>query len=302
MTIQKKNPIQNLLKPLTIYNRIEINLLIFPLIFFSLIYKFSYILLLTYLIAFFHEISHFAVAVKLNVKPEKIIIMPFGITLRINSYNLRNPKDEIKIAAAGPTCNAVMAIISTALYYNEFINYNLWLFSVTANCAIALINLLPALPLDGGRILRAYLTEKCGYIKASNITILITKICIGLLCVLGLIILYKTKFNFSVLLIASFLITNCISEQRGSKMIMMREILYSRQKLAQEGVAKTGIISIMENTPAKKVLKFLSYNKYYTITMIDENMNILASMTETKLIESLIDFGIGVKAKEIFNK
>ena len=228
--------------------------------------------------------------------------MPFGVTLRINSYNIRNPKDEIKIAVAGPISNIIIAIISMTLYNQGIIKYNSWLFLIISNCSIAIINLVPALPLDGGRILRAYLTEKCGYIKATNITLIITKIFIVILSVLGFIILFITKFNFSALIIVSFLITNCISEQRGSKMIMMREILYSRQKITENGVARTGIISILEDTPAKKVLKHLSYNKYYSINLIDKNMNILGSMTETKLIEKLIDYGLNSKAKEIFNK
>lgn len=299
MILQKKS---NLLQPLTVFKRIEINLLTFPLLFFGLIYRFSNILLMTYIIVLIHESAHLITALKLGVKPEKIVIMPFGITLRINSYNIRNPKDEMKIAAAGPLSNIIMSMAVTALYYNGIIKYDLFAFLFISNISISLINLFPALPLDGGRILRAYLTEKCGYIKATNITMIFTKITIVALSAIGLFILYKTKFNFSALIISSFLITNFISEQRGSKMIMMREILYSRQKLTDDGIAKTGVISIMENTPAKKALKFLSYNKYYTINLIDENMNILGSMTETKLIERLIDCGIRSKAKEIFNK
>lgn len=301
MTMQKKTK-SNLLQPLTIFNRIEINLLTFPLIFFAIIYRFSNILFITYAIVLIHESAHFITALKIGVKPEKIVIMPFGVALRINSYNIRNPKDEIKIAIAGPLSNIIIAFISMALYYNNIISYDLWVFLITSNCSLAFINIIPALPLDGGRIMRAYLTEKCGYIKAANTVLLLTKIFITVLSVLGIIILYITKFNFSVLIIVSFLIVNCITEQKGSKMIMMREILYSRQKLTDDGIAKTGLISIMENTPAKKALKFLSYNKYYTINLIDENMNILGSMTETKLIEKLIDKGIRSKAKEIFNK
>jgi stage IV sporulation protein FB len=171
---------------------------------------------------------------------------------------------------------------------------------ITANFSIALINFVPALPLDGGRILRAALTERYGYVKAFNTCIIITRILALVLAVLGIILLYATKLNFSVLIISAFLIVNCITEQRGSKLIMMKEILYSRQKLTDNGLEKSGVICIMKDAPARRALKHLTYNKYYIINLIDEDMNVLASVTETKLIEKLIVKGIRIKACEIF--
>lgn len=299
---EKLTKSRSLLGPITLFKRIEIHLLTPLLLFFALLYNFGSTLLLTYLIVLIHEMAHVVTALKLGVKPEKIVILPFGVTMQLQSYNIKCPKDEMKIAIAGPISNIIMGLISLGLFRYGLLSLELTQYLVTANCAIALINIVPALPLDGGRILRASLTESFGYVKAFNFTMLITKICAVLLCIGGIILLLLTHFNFSILIISAFLITNAVSEQRGSKLIMMREILYSRQKLCDSGIEKTGSVCIMRDTPARKALKFLTYNKYYMIHLIDEDMNVLASITETKLIEGLIHKGIRVKAGEIFNK
>ena len=55
----------------------------------------------------------------------------------------------------------------------------------------------------------------------------------------------------------------------------------------------------MADSPARKALKILTYNKYYNINVVDEDMNIIGTVTETKLIEKLIDKGIRIDAKAL---
>lgn len=273
------------------FKRVEIHISVLALVFFALLFDFVKPLAFTYVMVFMHEMAHGIAALAFGVKLNKLEIMPFGICLKISGSYIKNPIHEVVIAAAGPACSGLLAYLCHRFSFGEYL--------VIANLAIAAINLVPALPLDGGRILKAYLTEQWGCVKAFNFTMFITRICAYILIVLGIALMFITGFNFSLILIAAFLIVNTIAEQRGSTHIMINEILRSREKLSGGAAERSGVIAISADEQARKVLKLLTYNRYYIIHVIDENMNILGTITETKLIEKLVEMGIRVKAGKI---
>lgn len=293
---------KKLLRPIQLGNHLEIHISAVILFCFSLALKFQWYIITTYAVVLAHEFAHFFTAKFLGVETDKFEIMPFGITMKLKNSTINSPLDELKIAAAGPISNVILACVFLILYkYTKFSNEFI-LFIVAVNCAIFFINIFPALPLDGGRMLKCYLTLKCGYIRAYNYTMLITKFTAVFLVLLGIVVVVYTKLNFSVMIIGAFLITNTLSEQRGKSMVLMREILFSRQKLCEVGAENSGLITIMATSPARRALKILTYNKYYNINIVDDDMNIIGTVTETKLIEKLIDKGIRITANELIAK
>ncbi|MBQ9997823.1 MAG: CBS domain-containing protein [Clostridia bacterium] len=290
---------QKLLRPITLWKHLEIHISAVLLFCLSLVLDFAEEILVTYGVVLIHEFAHFFTARYLGVETDKFEILPFGVTMKLKNSTLNSPDDEFKIALAGPLSNVAMAVVFLIVYRKTGSNNDFLLYIVAVNCGIFVMNIFPALPLDGGRMLKCFLTKEYGYIKAYNLTMLVTKITAVVLSFLGLFVVWITKFNFSVLLIGAFLIANTLSEQRGKSMILMREILYSRQKLAEIGAKNSGLITIMADSPARKALKILTYNKYYNINVVDEDMNIIGTVTETKLIEKLIDKGIRIDAKAL---
>jgi len=286
-------------RPIMAGKHLEIHLSTVVLFCIALALDFAPDLIVTYIIVLIHEFAHFIAAKRLGVSGDKLIIMPFGVTMLMKTASIGSPEDELKIASAGPISNAVMAFLAfflqrAGLLDNEWSDYLILL-----NFGIAFINIVPALPLDGGRMLKAYLTLKRGYIKAYNLTMLITKITAVLLVIFGIILAILTRFNFSFLMIGAFLIANTVSEQRGKNLVLMREILYSRQKLEEIGAENSGVITMMRNAPARKALKILTYNKYYIVNIVDESMKIIGTVTETRLIQMLIDKGIKITAGDL---
>ena len=62
-----------------------------------------------------HELSHLIAALILNVRVKSIVILPFGMTLRLDSSVVRYPKKETLIAAAGPLSNVVMLLLGNLI-------------------------------------------------------------------------------------------------------------------------------------------------------------------------------------------
>lgn len=115
-----------------------------------------------------HEYGHALMARHYGIGTKHITLYPIGGVALLEGMP-RNPKHEIAVALAGPAVNVAIAVLLASFM---FINGGLgdFLFSLLAvNVALAVFNLLPAFPMDGGRVLRAALVKTKGYMEATNI-------------------------------------------------------------------------------------------------------------------------------------
>ncbi|MEJ5172267.1 MAG: site-2 protease family protein [Hydrogenothermaceae bacterium] len=118
-----------------------------------------------------HELSHSLVAIREGIPVRDIHLFIFG-GVAMMEQEPKSPFQEFKIAIAGPIMSFMLAALffTFAYFYpkddlfNGFINY---LFLV--NFSLGAFNLIPAFPLDGGRILRSILWNKKGLLKATDI-------------------------------------------------------------------------------------------------------------------------------------
>ena len=284
--------LKNLLKPIKI-KKVEVHLSAVLLIVVALRMRFLNQLAISYVITALHEIAHIFVAHRLGVKIRGVEVLPFGITMRLGESGIKKPKDEIRVSLAGPLCNLVVAYLTYGFYGGQLRD-----FIICTSLAIGLFNLLPVLPLDGGRVLRSVLVMRYGCIKGSKIAMKVTATLSFFVVVAGAYVLYATGFNFSFLLIGGFLIANITEEKKSTNMIIMKDILYSRKKLSENGACKGEILVATEKDRAKTLLSSLSYDKYYMIEIVDSHMCPLCRITETQLIEGIAVYGMNVKMKK----
>ena len=181
-----------------LFNRLYIHPSLPILFIFAIIFDFFAQLALVYLIVFVHELAHCICAIFFRVKLKRVEILPFGMTMILDAHYIKNPSKEIIIAAAGPASNMIISFLFVMLLKHNMVRADIGMFIITTSNMIALLNIMPALPLDGGRMLKAYLTIKWGFVRALNFTLALTKIVIVLLGILGCVLLYYSHFNFSL--------------------------------------------------------------------------------------------------------
>lgn len=144
-----------------------------------------------------HELGHAVVARRLGVRVSGIELHFFGGAAKMIELP-RSANHEIAIAAAGPAVSLMLAGLGLglgALAGSWFIAAVGWI-----NLTLAVFNLIPALPMDGGRILRAWLTRRMDFVRATDVSVTVARVVAVGLGVIGL-----ATGAYQLLLLAPFL-------------------------------------------------------------------------------------------------
>ncbi len=178
---------------------------------------------LIFFIVLLHEFGHSVVAIRFGAKVKDIILLPIGGLARMSRMPER-PSQEVLIAMAGPAVNFVLAGASLVLMVVLGGAYTLTSIEADApillvffgfNIFIGLFNLLPAFPMDGGRILRGLLANRLGYLTATKIAVNIGEVFALIFVIVG--VLYMQLF---LALIGIFIYIAATSEERGTELKM----------------------------------------------------------------------------------
>ncbi len=170
----------------------------------------------------FHELSHSLVAKSYGIKIRSITLFALGGVAQMEEMP-RDPRMEAKMAAAGPAFSLGIGILSYAIYYlfgpvsptgsgETITNAALIVVGIIAfyNIILGLFNLIPAFPMDGGRILRAFFAMRMPYIEATKKAVAVGKSVLFAMGIVGLFV------NPVLLIIAIYLYFAASEEERAT--------------------------------------------------------------------------------------
>jgi Zn-dependent protease/CBS domain-containing protein len=180
-------------------------------IYYSQIYSFILIVFL-FVFVLFHELAHSIIARRNNIKVRKIVLYPIGGVSEIEEIP-ENPSIEWRMAVAGPLTSLVLGAALVALNY--ILPFKIPTFSASTaffsstgnflldlgylNLLLGAFNLIPAFPMDGGRVFRALLAERMNFTDATKYASYIGRAFGIILVVIGVFI------NFFYILIGLFI-------------------------------------------------------------------------------------------------
>ncbi len=248
------------------------------------------IFFLSTMVALQHELAHAFAAARLGYRLNKIVLMPFGAVVDGDLDGL-NIKDEIAVALAGPLCNLCTAGVFFALWWLYPSTYPFTDAACYASLSVFLVNLIPAYPLDGGRVLKSVLIsafeKKADPSKARRKA---EKICKGVsvifsLLLVGLFFLFSTKsrINVTLLLFGAFLFAGAIRTQKTTAYV---KIQFDKTRALERGIVVKRV-AILSSAPLKRALAFVCEGEYLVLTVYDEQEKALGEITQNALTAAL---------------
>lgn len=259
------------------------------------------VILLLFLCVSLHEFGHALTAKYFHVNVPYITLLPIGGVAQLERMP-RRPWHEFLIAIAGPAVNFVLALIllpvaifltGVAMREGELRGVtdifgwvlmrmqqpglgNLILYLTMTNVLLGVFNLLPAFPMDGGRVLRALLALTLPYVRATRIAVIVGRGMAILFALLGI-----AQFNIFLLLIAFFVYVGGRGELEAVESRHVLKDLYARQALNQNAR------QIYTSERLDKAVELIMTTYQADFPVFDLSNNFVGVITRARLVVAL---------------
>ena len=260
-----------------------------------LIFNFGFIIFFSYLTAIvLHELGHYFMAKAFGYSLSKFSLSPYGVSLSYYGEELEE-RDDIFIALAGPLTNIVCSLLCLALWWIFPVSYIFLSPFVEVSLVIALFNLLPAYPLDGGRIFVSFCAKFMERKRAIKLT-MIFNILFAFFFFIIFIVLCFINFNPTYLLFAVFLILGLLDLNFLSKYEKI-----SAFNKSFKNFSKPRIYIIDENVTLKAMLRRVRKNRTCLFILIKENGKSIL-LSDEAILKISLKTDINAKISDLFRK
>ena len=242
-----------------------------------------------------HEFGHVFAARHYGVRTPDITLLPIGGVARLERIP-EEPSQELVVALAGPAVNIVIAAILYAVLGGypsadsmELQNPQVSLLArlVMVNIFLAIFNLIPAFPMDGGRVLRALLAYRLGYARGTHIAAAVGQVVAFGFGVLGLF------GNPLLIFIAVFVYLGAASESHA---VQMRQV--SRGMLVSDGMI-TEFESLSPNSQVEDAVQCLIRTTQHEFPIVDGAGLLRGILTRDDMIRALRERGPDTPVLEV---
>lgn len=257
-----------------------------------------------YTLLVIHELAHAVAAMAFNVRIHELELLPFGASIKMDNIFEGHPIKESVIAAAGPVTSFVCAISACALrtYFPYFIPDELRLAEQYAYI-IVYFNLFPVLPLDGGRILRAIISRRCDFSRATSITSIAGVVVGGLLFGWGIYSVFNKNVDILSALLGLFLIFSALDQYKYGKFELAKCLLNRQKTQFKCDSLYVKELAIREDMKLTRIIKLLKEDdKYYVFKVLDKNMQVKGDFDEQFLQKEILKRSVECTAGDLIVK
>lgn len=255
--------------------------------------------LITFSIVLLHESAHVLVAKRHGLGVKNIEIFPFGGVARLEGLMEVDTKVETRIAIAGPLSNFLLVGLTILLRGQGVWGEEFSLFFIRGNIMLALFNLLPALPLDGGRVYRAFLARRMGYRQATERAAGLGRFLGLALVAIGLGGIIAGMPTYPLVIIGPFIYLSASKERELAGYAFAYYLARKKDELRKQGILTTEQLVVTEETKVGEVIKHFLPKKYHVILLMNKELNLEGIITESEILDGLMEQGMDFPLKHI---
>ena len=246
-----------------------------------------------------HEFGHALTARKFGIKTRDITLLPIGGLARLERMP-EKPMQEFWVAVAGPAVNVVIAGAIYAYLFATSALVPVEQLSVTGgsflarlaaiNVILVLFNMVPAFPMDGGRVLRALLATRMDYSRATNIAARLGQF---IAFVFGFVGLFSNPF---LVFIALFV---WIGAAQEAGMVQMKSALGG---LPMQRVMITEFRTLAPSDPLSRAVEFVLAGFQQDFPVVEADGRLVGMLTRAALIGALAERGAATAVSEVMQR
>ncbi|NLP14393.1 MAG: peptidase M50 [Clostridium sp.] len=234
-----------------------------------------------------HEIAHIIVAVFGKRKLVSIKIFAIGLSAEIKEKD-DNRLNPLFIYISGPLSNILLALICfiTNTYY--FVFSDNMRFFIYANVALAIFNMLPVLPLDGGKIIRDILVSKIGLFKGYKYARRLSLGFAAVVFALGVLLLIAGIKNLSIILISVYMFCYQKFDKSEESLMNIKNLLYKRSRFLKKGIYPGRELVVLKSMHIADIIKSMDFDRFHIVYVVDECMRLVKVLTEQDVLEGVL--------------
>lgn len=226
--------------------------------------------------AVMHEFGHAWYAARIGCRLRRLCLLPGGALVQgdIEGISLA---DEVRLALAGPAVNAAAAVFFAALWWVLPESYAFTDIAAFTSASLFAVNLLPALPLDGGRVLYCALARRRGEPFAQRWMRVV-----GILFAAGAAVLFAVGcfwgiYNISVLFFAAFVLGGTF----GGKDCRYTRIRYDLTEGLARGM-EVRRVALSQDCTVKKALAYLERGRWLELLLFDGEGRFVCTLSQAQ--------------------
>ncbi|SDZ03818.1 stage IV sporulation protein FB [Evansella caseinilytica] len=236
-------------------------------------------IMMLFFIVFVHEMGHSLMAAKFKWRLRKIMLLPFGGMAETDEYGNRPVHEEILVVICGPLQHVWMIAGSYLLTFTPLwsdSDHHIFFFH---NITILLFNLLPILPLDGGRLLFSLQTYFQPFYQAYYTNFYVSLFLLLLLTLLSLVIL---PFHLNLIIVVFFLWLHHYLEWKQRHFMFLRFLL---ERLRDGPFGDKKIVRLPPNVSVAGAMKKVSRQRHHYFILPYHDVY----LDETVVLEAFFD-------------
>lgn len=237
-----------------------------------------------------HEAAHALCARALGAQIEQIEWMPFGGAVRLEGFSALAGWRGAVIASAGPLVNLMTVIVCAACVQYGLCSAGELRELVNCSAALMLVNLLPVLPMDGGRIVCAILS----YVVKESICRRFLSVMGGILSLTlnGMGVFYAWRYgrvNLTLFLMGSYLLYAAVNEYRVPWYRQLEDVMKAMQRITHHGeIVTLHELAAGDATPVFRLAAKLSPAQMHRIQICDASGRMIGTIEEADVVRAML--------------